>query len=130
MLALCLSAASLTDWDHHLAKPFSVMEETPTLLASVAVLLQALRLTPGMTVLEFGAGTGWLSRFLTQMGMAAPQVPLTPPASHVGSGAPSTPAAPSLPDRLASLAKLRADGVLTEEEFSAAKRRLLDLDPG
>ena len=50
--------ASLTAWDHHLAKPFSVMEETPTLLGSVAVLLQALRLTPGMTVLEFGAGTG------------------------------------------------------------------------
>jgi SAM-dependent methyltransferase len=60
--------ASLTTWDHHLAKPFSQPEETPTLLASVAVLLQALRLTPGMTVLEFGAGSGWLSRFLTQMG--------------------------------------------------------------
>jgi SAM-dependent methyltransferase len=63
--------ASLATWDHHLAKPFSQMEETPTLLASVAVLLQALRLTPGMTVLEFGAGTGWLSRFLTQMGCRA-----------------------------------------------------------
>jgi SAM-dependent methyltransferase len=63
--------ASLTSWDHHLAKPFSQMEETPTLLASVAVLLQALRLSPGMTVLEFGAGTGWLSRFLTQMGCRA-----------------------------------------------------------
>jgi SAM-dependent methyltransferase len=60
--------ASLTTWDHHLAKPFSQVEETPTLLASVAVLLQALRLAPGMTVLEFGAGSGWLSRFLTQMG--------------------------------------------------------------
>ena len=60
--------ASLTTWDHHLAKPFSQVEETPTLLASVAVLLQALRLTPGMTVLEFGAGSGWLARFLTQMG--------------------------------------------------------------
>jgi len=60
--------ASLATWDHHLAKPFSQAEETPTLLASVAVLLQALRLTPGMRVLEFGAGSGWLSRFLTQMG--------------------------------------------------------------
>ncbi|MEA2328240.1 MAG: hypothetical protein QOE68_3199, partial [Thermoanaerobaculia bacterium] len=29
---------------------------------------QGLRLVPGMTVLEFGAGTGWLSRFLTQLG--------------------------------------------------------------
>src|SRR5262249_13955854 len=60
--------ASLMTRDHHLAKPFSQVEETPTLLASVAVLLQALRLTPGMAVLEFGAGSGWLSRFLTQMG--------------------------------------------------------------
>jgi SAM-dependent methyltransferase len=63
--------ASLTTWDHHLAKPFGQIEETPTLLASLAVLLQSLRLTPGMTVLEFGAGTGWLSRFLTQMGCRA-----------------------------------------------------------
>ena len=60
--------ASLSGWDHHLAKPFSQIEETPTLLTGVAVLLQALRLAPGMTVLEFGAGSGWLSRFLTQMG--------------------------------------------------------------
>jgi SAM-dependent methyltransferase len=63
--------ASLTTWDHHLGKPFSQSEETPTLLASLAVLLQALRLTPGMTVLEFGAGSGWLSRVLTQMGCRA-----------------------------------------------------------
>ena len=63
--------ASLKTWDHHLAKPFGQIEETPTLLASVAVLLQAVRLTRGMTVLEFGAGTGWLSRFVTQMGCRA-----------------------------------------------------------
>ena len=60
--------AALPTWDHHLAKPFSQVEETATILASTAVLLQALQLSPGMTVLEFGAGTGWLSRFLTQLG--------------------------------------------------------------
>ena len=63
--------ASLKDWDHHLAKPFSNIEETPVLLMNLAVVLQALRLTPGMRVLEFGAGSGWLSRFLTQMGCQA-----------------------------------------------------------
>jgi hypothetical protein len=63
--------ASLTDWDHHLAKPFSNIDETPVLLMNLAVVLQALRLTPGMRVLEFGAGSGWLSRFLTQMGCQA-----------------------------------------------------------
>jgi SAM-dependent methyltransferase len=60
--------ASLTQWEHHLAKPFSKADETPQLLLNVAMLLQGLRLTPGTTVLEFGAGTGWLSRFLTQLG--------------------------------------------------------------
>jgi putative oligomerization/nucleic acid binding protein len=35
-------------------------------------------------------------------------------------------AAPSLADRLAGLARLHADGVLTDEEFAAAKRRLLE----
>jgi SAM-dependent methyltransferase len=75
--------ASLTTWDHHLAKPFSQMDETPTLLASVAVLLQALRLAPGMMVLEFGAGTGWLSRFLTQMGCRAVLLDVSPTALRI-----------------------------------------------
>ena len=55
-------------WDHHLGKPFSNADETPTILGSLATLLQALQLAPGMRVLEFGAGSGWLSHFLTQMG--------------------------------------------------------------
>ncbi len=60
--------AGLTDWEHHLAKPFSSVEETPQLLMNVGTLLQALRLKPGATILDFGSGTGWLSRFLTQLG--------------------------------------------------------------
>ena len=71
---------ALTGWDHHLAKPFSQIEETPALLIGVAVLLQALRLTPGMTVLEFGAGSGWLSRFLTQMGCRVVLLDVSPTA--------------------------------------------------
>lgn len=74
---------SLSGWEHHLAKPFSQMEETPTLLMSVAVLLQALRLTPGMTVLEFGAGSGWLSRFLTQMGCRVVLLDVSPTALRI-----------------------------------------------
>src|SRR5262249_19813581 len=50
--------ASLTDWDHHLAKPFGSVDEAPWLLTHLAVVLQALHLKPGSTVLEFGAGTG------------------------------------------------------------------------
>ena len=69
-------------------------------------------------------------RFLTGMGLAAPNVPLAPPPPHGESTAAAQASDRPLPDRIASLAKLRADGILTEEEFSAAKRRLLDLDPG
>lgn len=60
--------ASLTSWEHHLAKPFSGVDEAPWLLTHFTVVLEALRLKPGLTVLEFGAGTGWASRFLTQLG--------------------------------------------------------------
>ena len=72
--------ASLKDWDHHLAKPFSNIEETPVLLMNLAVQLQALRLTQGMRILEFGAGSGWLSRFLTQMGCHAIVLDVSPTA--------------------------------------------------
>src|SRR5882724_3378487 len=60
--------AGLTDWTHHLAKPFGSFEETPQLLINFAVVLQGLQLCPGMTVLEFGAGTCWAARTLTQLG--------------------------------------------------------------
>lgn len=60
--------ASLSGWDHHLAKPFGNLDETPGLLIRAGALLQGLKLAPDTTVLEFGAGSGWLSRFLTQGG--------------------------------------------------------------
>src|ERR1700737_5670669 len=60
--------AGLNDWTHHLAKPFGSIDETPQLLINFAVVLQALQLCPGMTVLEFGAGTCWAARILTQFG--------------------------------------------------------------
>ena len=60
--------ASLESWEHHLAKPFASVDDAPQLLISLGTVLQGLQLAPGMTVLEFGAGTGWLSRFLTQLG--------------------------------------------------------------
>lgn len=60
--------AQLEVWDYHLAKPFGSIDETPQLLINFAVVLQGLSLCPGMTVLEFGAGTCWASRFLSQLG--------------------------------------------------------------
>ncbi len=54
--------ARLSDWTHHLSKPFGSFDETPQLLINFAVVLQGLQLCPGMTVLEFGAGTCWAAR--------------------------------------------------------------------
>jgi SAM-dependent methyltransferase len=74
---------SLTDWEEHLAKPFSQPVEMPSLLANVATLLHGLRLTPGTTVLEFGAGTGWLSRWLTQLGCRVILLDVSPTALQI-----------------------------------------------
>jgi SAM-dependent methyltransferase len=75
--------ASLTSWDHHLAKPFSSADEAPWLLTHLTVLLQGLRLRAGFTVLEFGAGTGWLSRFMTQLGCKVVLLDVSPTALRI-----------------------------------------------
>ena len=72
--------ATLTNWDHHLAKPFSHIAETPAILANLAVMLQSLELSPGLRVLDFGGGTGWLSRGLTQLGCRVTLVDVSPTA--------------------------------------------------
>lgn len=57
--------------DRYLAKPFDDLHEAPDLLGSFAQLLAGLRLTRGMTVLDFGAGACWTTRCLTQFGCQA-----------------------------------------------------------
>jgi uncharacterized protein YbaR (Trm112 family) len=58
---------------------------------------------------------------------ALPATGATAAGMPAASPAPSTPPEASLTDRLQGLAKLHANGVLTDEEFAAAKRRLLDI---
>lgn len=54
--------------DHWLAKPFwNVADATDTMMV-LGQLLAGLNLSPGMRVLDFGAGSGWMSRMLTQLG--------------------------------------------------------------
>jgi len=77
--------------------------------------------------------------FWSQLGMSpqhvvvpprpgAPMVAAASPAPAATTPPPVTaPTAPTPADRLAELARLRDDGVLTEDEFTAAKRRLLGL---
>lgn len=76
--------ARLSTWDYHLAKPLGAINETPQLLINFAVVLQGLSLTPRMTVLEFGAGTCWASRFLTQLGCETIAMDVSPTALEIG----------------------------------------------
>lgn len=71
---------------------------------------------------------GQAERFLAQMGMASPDVPAT--GARTATQRPPTSSAPggSFVDRLEGLGRLHATGVLTDEEFAAAKRRLLEPD--
>jgi hypothetical protein len=56
-----------------------------------------------------------------------PARPLTPAQPSVRPPTPAQPTVTSLTDRLRGLAKLHADGNLTDEEFAAAKRRELEI---
>ncbi|MBO0882202.1 MAG: methyltransferase domain-containing protein [Mycobacterium sp.] len=51
-----------------LAKPLHNADEAPDLLITFGHVLRALKPTPHLTVLDFGAGTCWTSRWLTQLG--------------------------------------------------------------
>lgn len=59
---------SMEDPSALLAKPCSSLREAPDLLSCFGLLLSGLAPLPGMTVLDFGAGSCWTSYFLTQMG--------------------------------------------------------------
>ena len=60
--------SSLKNYDFHLAKPFGNIGDAPAILINFATVLQGMHLAPGLRVLDFGAGSGWTSRFLTQLG--------------------------------------------------------------
>jgi 2-polyprenyl-3-methyl-5-hydroxy-6-metoxy-1,4-benzoquinol methylase len=54
--------------DYYFAKPFTTVDEAPDYLICFAQVLAGVRPVPGMRVLDFGAGTGWTSRALAQLG--------------------------------------------------------------
>lgn len=60
--------AGLDSADTQLAKPFASPTDSPAMLISLGTILHGMHLAPGMTVMDFGGGTGWLSRALLQMG--------------------------------------------------------------
>ncbi len=76
--------ASLTSCDEQLAKPFSSPGDAPMLLVNAGMALQALKALPGMTVVDFGAGTGWLTRALAQLGCRVISVDVSQSALDIG----------------------------------------------
>ncbi|MCA9990971.1 MAG: class I SAM-dependent methyltransferase [Ardenticatenaceae bacterium] len=85
---LCKTAedyyANIKDFTFHMAKPFGGIMETPDLLYKMSLLISGLRLGQSMTVLDFGAGTCWFSRFLNQMKCATISVDPSETALRIG----------------------------------------------
>ena len=67
-----------------MAKPFGNMVETPDLLYNLGHVLSGLQLGRTMTVVDFGAGTCWLSRCLNQLGCATVSVDPSAAALDIG----------------------------------------------
>ncbi len=85
---LCQTAedffARLGNWDYLHAKPFAAINETPELLACFAQVMQGLNLLSDMTILDFGAGSCWTSRFLSQLGLQVIALDVSPSALKIG----------------------------------------------
>lgn len=65
-------------------KPFHDTTEGPYLLCKTGLLLSGLRLGKGMRVLDFGAGSCWLSRFLNELHCITIAVDPSPTALKIG----------------------------------------------
>lgn len=74
-----------------------------------------------------GLGVNPSGQQVLQPTATIPPPAAAPPAPARAPAPPAASAAPSVADRLADLGKLHATGVLTDDEFAAAKRRLLGL---
>ncbi len=62
------------------SKPFFGLNHAPQMLVRLGQLLAGMRLQPGMTVLDFGAGSCWLSRHLNQLGLKTISCDVSPSA--------------------------------------------------
>jgi SAM-dependent methyltransferase len=67
-----------------MCKPFAFLHETPEMLQNLGLLLSGLHLGKTMTVLDFGAGTCWLARLLTQLDCRVVCCDTSPAALEIG----------------------------------------------
>ena len=76
--------ATHTDRRHAMDKPFSEPESLSRRLIDIGTLIDGLRLKPGHTVLEIGAGSCWLSLFLNRYGCKTIAVDVSSTALSIG----------------------------------------------
>jgi ubiquinone/menaquinone biosynthesis C-methylase UbiE len=85
---LCQSAEdyfqTITNITPLMTKPFHSIAEGPYLLCKLGMLLSGLRLGKGMTILDFGAGSCWVSRFLNELSCATISLDPSPTALDIG----------------------------------------------
>lgn len=85
---LCQSAdeyfKNMADITPLMTKPFHGVAEGAYLLCKLGVLLSGLRLGKGMMILDFGAGSCWLSRFLNELSCATISLDPSPTALEIG----------------------------------------------
>ncbi len=74
----------ITNWDHHLGLPFSSIDSAPDTLIAFAHLIEGLKLVPGLTVLDFAAGSCWASRLLNQLGCEVISLDASKTALNIG----------------------------------------------
>ena len=74
----------ITDDDASVNKPFSEVKLAPTHLYRLGLVLSALELGPQDVVLDFGAGTCWLSAMLNRMGIKTVSLDISETAVELG----------------------------------------------
>jgi SAM-dependent methyltransferase len=70
--------------EFQMAKPYSIPDHAPKFFTKVGQILEGLDLGPTMRVLDFGAGTCWLSKMLWQLGCSVVSVEVSPKALEFG----------------------------------------------
>lgn len=103
-------------WAHFLRKPFSILDETPGMLAGYSSILRMLEPRPDQVVVDFGCGTGWLSQALGLMGCRPVGLDISESALEIARKAVAD--HPYLRDRPVSF-KAIGDGVIPMEDESA-----------
>ena len=78
--------ADYKDHDYLLGKPYTDRANFARQLFDVGVLVHWLRLGPGETLAELGAGTCWLSHFLNRFGCQTIAIDISPTALKIGRG--------------------------------------------